>query len=115
MYNTTQTSLVFASTAFSSVEDLLQRRCDADVSGDVSHAFMLSTGPGLTWLSFQSRHRHFPLGANVAFCDGCAFLSADRSPYGDGVRGAPLSERAQRRALADRLKKHDGVRRHQRR
>ena len=68
MYNTTQTSLVFASTAFSSVEDLLQRRCDADVSGDVSHAVMLSVGSGLTWPSFQSRHKLLPPGANVRLC-----------------------------------------------
>jgi len=39
---------------------------------------MLSAGSGLTWPSCQSRHKHIPLGANVRFCDGCAFWSVDR-------------------------------------
>jgi hypothetical protein len=85
-----------------SVEDLLQRRCDADVSGDVSHADMLSAGSGLTRPLLQSRHNHFAISANVRFCDRCAFLSVDRSVTGDQWQPRPrdrCSPQADRFAL----------------
>src|SRR5665811_333181 len=63
-----------------SVEDLLQRRCYADVSGDVSHAFMLSVGSWLTWPSLQSA-----TGASA---------KAPMSAAATGVRSGPWTDRS---------------------